>query len=160
MDENNKELKHKVLTLCLAVKGGEVLLGMKKRGFGEGRWNGFGGKLEEGESLVDSAKREMLEESGLLIEDLEERGRIDFHYLDTGKIMEVHIFNVLKYSGEPVETEEMRPQWFKLDEIPFDSMWADDPLWFPLFLDNKKFEGTIIFRNNDEMLSHEIIVLN
>ncbi|MFZ3054514.1 MAG: NUDIX domain-containing protein [Minisyncoccales bacterium] len=153
-------LKPKVLTLCLTLNDGEVLLGMKKRGFGEGRWNGFGGKVEKGETIAEGAKREMLEESGLLIEEMEERGWIDFHFMDTGKLMEVHIFDVLKYTGEPVETEEMRPQWFKLDQIPFENMWADDPYWFPLFLKKNKFRGRIIFKDNDEILSHELNVLN
>ncbi len=40
-----------ILTLCLIVDDGRILLGMKKRGFGAGRWNGFGGKVEEGESI-------------------------------------------------------------------------------------------------------------
>ena len=74
--------------------------------------------------------------------------------------MEVHIFHVLEYNGEPIETEEMKPQWFKLEEIPFESMWADDPYWFPLFLKKRKFKGMIIFKNMDEILSHELEVLN
>ena len=49
------------MTLCLVVKENTILLGMKKRGFGVGRWNGFGGKLHEGESIEDAAKRETLE---------------------------------------------------------------------------------------------------
>lgn len=149
-------LKPKVLTLCLTFKQNEVLLGMKKRGFGEGRWNGFGGKVEAEESIVDAAKREMAEESGLIVREMEERGHIDFHFMDTGKLMEVHMFEVLKYEGEPVETEEMKPQWFKVDEIPFHSMWADDPHWFPLFLKKKKFKGRIIFKDMDEILDCEL----
>lgn len=39
----------KLLTLCIVRKDSKVLLGMKKRGFGEGCWNGFGGKVTEGE---------------------------------------------------------------------------------------------------------------
>jgi hypothetical protein len=34
----------KILTLCIPIKNNKVLLGMKKRGFGVGRWNGFGGE--------------------------------------------------------------------------------------------------------------------
>ena len=60
-------MKNKLLTLVLLrdkVNGG-VLLGMKKRGFGVGKWNGFGGKVQEGESIRDCARRETLEECGL-----------------------------------------------------------------------------------------------
>ena len=52
----------KVLTLCLILKDGKMLLGMKKRGFGMGNWNGFGGKVQEGETIEDATKRELLEE--------------------------------------------------------------------------------------------------
>lgn len=40
--------KRKVLTLLLIQQANKILLGMKKRGFGAGRWNGFGGKVETG----------------------------------------------------------------------------------------------------------------
>ncbi|MFA5431555.1 MAG: 8-oxo-dGTP diphosphatase [Candidatus Paceibacterota bacterium] len=150
-------LTPKILTLCLIKKEGMVLLGMKKRGFGEGRWNGFGGKVEEGETIINAAIREMREESGLRIEELEEKGLINFHFLDTGKLLEVHVFNVIKYSGDMIETEEMSPKWFNLDEIPFESMWADDIYWFPLFLKGNKFKGDFVFENNDKMLSHKVV---
>ena len=45
----------KPLTLLLLCDTNRVLLGMKKRGFGAGKWNGFGGKLERGESIYDAA---------------------------------------------------------------------------------------------------------
>ena len=155
-----RELKPRVMTLCLTLRGDEVLLGMKKRGFGEGRWNGFGGKVKEGEDIFDGARREMLEESGLIVKKIEERGHIDFHFMDSGKLMEVHMFEVLEYEGEPVETEEMRPQWFKTDSIPFESMWADDPLWFPLFLKGQRFKGRIIFKDNNEIIKSELDVID
>jgi 8-oxo-dGTP pyrophosphatase MutT (NUDIX family) len=41
---------------------GEVLLAMKKRGFGAGKWNGVGGKVQEGEDIVVAALREIKEE--------------------------------------------------------------------------------------------------
>lgn len=49
--------KVKVLTLALIRNQQRVLLGMKKRGFGQGLWNGFGGKVEEGETIKEAAKR-------------------------------------------------------------------------------------------------------
>lgn len=47
----------KLFTLIVVMNGDEVLLGMKKRGFGIGKWNGFGGKVEAGETIADSAIR-------------------------------------------------------------------------------------------------------
>jgi 8-oxo-dGTP diphosphatase/2-hydroxy-dATP diphosphatase len=152
-------LKPKILTLCLTRKESMVLLGMKKRGFGEGRWNGFGGKLEKGESIVEAAIRETREESGIKVEELEEKGVIDFHFLNTGKLLEVHVFNVLKYSGEAIETEEMSPRWFHLDEIPFESMWADDIYWMPIFFKGSKFRGKFVFEDNNKLLSHKIEIV-
>ena len=37
-------------TLSLLKKDNKILLGMKKRGFGEGKYNGVGGKLKENEN--------------------------------------------------------------------------------------------------------------
>ena len=48
---------NKVLTLAFIRETTRVLLGLKKRGFGEGRWNGFGGKVQTGESIELAAKR-------------------------------------------------------------------------------------------------------
>ena len=52
-----------VQTLGVVVDGDKILLGMKKRGFGEGKWNGFGGKVKEGETIEDALKRSAESES-------------------------------------------------------------------------------------------------
>lgn len=133
------------MTLCMVHQGNKILLGMKKRGFGAGQWNGFGGKLNEGESMHDAALREIQEEVGITPQDLDERGVLTFEFEQDPKVLEVHIFSVTKFSGEPVETEEMKPQWFDTDKIPFEQMWSDDQYWLPLFLQGKKFKGTFLF---------------
>ena len=48
---------NKVLTLLFVRSLDKILLGYKKNGFGEGRWNGFGGKVEIGETIEAAAKR-------------------------------------------------------------------------------------------------------
>ncbi len=135
----------KLMTLCVIHKGEQVLLGMKKRGFGAGRWNGFGGKLEAGETIEQAALREVREEVGLELLDLKELGVIEFDFESEPKILEVHIFKATSYKGEPIETEEMRPEWFNISEIPFKQMWSDDGLWFPYLLENKKFAAKFLF---------------
>lgn len=135
----------KVLTLCMIIQDGRVLLGMKKRGFGAGRWNGFGGKVQDGESVQDAAKREVLEETGIIPLEFKERGFIEFDFEDGTKSVEVHIFEVTKFEGEPIETEEMKPEWFDLDKIPLDQMWAADREWLPLFFEGKNFKGRFLY---------------
>ena len=58
----------KLLTLVFLREGEKVLLGMKKRGFGEGKWNGFGGKVEAGETIIEAAAREVKEECGYIVQ--------------------------------------------------------------------------------------------
>ncbi len=147
----------KILTLCLIKKDKQILLGMKKRGFGTGKWNGFGGKLNEGENIEGAAKRELFEESGLMAINIEKIGTLDFIWQHKKEeIWEVHIFTVTDFSGQPIETEEMKPQWFDINHIPFETMWPDDIYWFPLFLENKKFEGKFLFDEHNSILDHNI----
>lgn len=61
--------EYKKTTVVFPIQGDTILLGMKKRGFGANWWNGFGGKLESGESYEASAVRETNEEVGLIIEE-------------------------------------------------------------------------------------------
>ncbi|MEK7139021.1 MAG: NUDIX domain-containing protein [Patescibacteria group bacterium] len=67
-------------TLCLLLKEKEILLAMKKRGFGAGKWNGVGGKVDEGETVKLAATRELNEEIGVSVkeEHLEDVGNIKF----------------------------------------------------------------------------------
>ena len=129
---------------------------MKKRGFGEGRWNGFGGKVSPGETIEDAAKREVQEEAGIKIADLYKLGVIEFEFKGNPEVIEVHIFKSGDFSGEPTESGEMKPRWFHIDEIPFDTMWPDDIHWLPFFLQGKRFKGRFLFGEADVILEKEL----
>ncbi len=148
-------MRAKVLTLCLWREPTRILLGMKKRGFGAGRWNGFGGKVQENETIEEAARREMQEEASLDIIAMERVGVLLFDFVGDEVQLEVHVFRVDAATGEPTESEEMRPQWFDLDVIPFDRMWPDDKIWFQPFLAGKKFRGSFAF-DGDDMTDHEL----
>jgi 8-oxo-dGTP diphosphatase/2-hydroxy-dATP diphosphatase len=153
-------MNRKLLTLAFAIEDGRILLGMKKRGLGKGRWNGFGGKVQDGESIAAAAKRETAEECGIAIMEMEKVGIHEFEFeSERGTILEVHVFRITRFAGTPVETEEMCPHWFSLQAIPYDDMWADDRYWLPLFLAGKKFRTKILFGGNDSVLEQEIRVV-
>jgi 8-oxo-dGTP diphosphatase/2-hydroxy-dATP diphosphatase len=130
---------------------------MKKRGFGAGRWNGFGGKVQKGETIEKAAKRELQEEAGVVAKKIERLGIVDFEFRNNSEILEVHIFKGHGIEGKLQESEEMKPRWFHINEMPFEKMWPDDKHWFPLFLEGKKFRGKFLFDENDNILNMNLI---
>ena len=156
----------KALTLCIVHELSEgisgqsrVLLGLKKRGFGAGRWNGFGGKVEAGETVEDAARREVNEEAGIKVSDMDRVGHIEFEFVGEPDTLEVNVFKAVSFSGEPREGEEMKPRWFSVDEIPFEDMWPDDRYWLPLFLEGRKFKGRFLFEGHDKILESDLEIV-
>ncbi|MFC1612903.1 8-oxo-dGTP diphosphatase [Patescibacteria group bacterium] len=144
----------KISTLLIIHKNNQILLGMKKRGFGEGKWNGFGGKLQENESIQSAAIRETMEEANIEPLNISKRAVFNFMFEGDSDILEVHLFTTDQYDGEPIETEEMRPKWFNVSDIPFSLMWPDDKHWMPLLLQGKNFQGDFYFKDDKTMLCH------
>lgn len=136
----------KVATILYCLSDGQVLLGMKKKGFGEGKWNGFGGKVGPDESIEDAARREMLEESGVLVapDALRKVAHLTFHFGDT-PMFDGHVYTAEAWAGEPIETDEMRPEWFPLEALPWDDMWPSDAFWLPQVLAGETLRGTCRF---------------
>jgi 8-oxo-dGTP pyrophosphatase MutT (NUDIX family) len=124
----------------------EILLGMKKRGFGTGKWNGFGGKIEAEETAEEGAIRELEEESSLIVaaENMLPKGYLVFNMKESRKIMKVHVYESWVWSGHEAESDEMRPQWWREDSIPFELTWLDDRYWLPLLLKGKSFTGRLV----------------
>jgi 8-oxo-dGTP pyrophosphatase MutT (NUDIX family) len=146
-------------TLCLLVResqeGKELLLAMKKRGFGIGKWNGVGGKFdpEKGDkNIVDAAIRETEEEIGVRVKELKKSAILDFFFpYQEEWNQSVHVFLVDDWEGEPRESEEMRPKWFKLKDVPFEEMWEDDKFWLPHILGGRKIKAKFIFEEGEKI---------
>lgn len=120
----------KKTTLCYPIHNGRVLLAMKKRGFGAGKWNGAGGKVRGDETVEGACRRETFEETGVMVGALEYRGMITFRFpARPDWDQECHVFVTSDINGEPIETDEMRPAWFAQDCLPFTEMWEDDCYW-------------------------------
>ena len=132
---------------------------MKKKGFVAGKWNGFGGKVNENEGIEDAAIREMREESGVAINSAEKLAELIFVFPHKKEWDQtVHVFVADEWSGEIMESDEMHPEWFDFSEIPFDRMWADDSYWLPLVLQNKNIKARFVFKEDNETIErHEIL---
>lgn len=141
-------MKTATLLFPISEDGTRVVLAMKKKGFGAGRYNGVGGKVEAGESVVAGAIREAEEEIGIRVDEsaIMPRGEITFTF-DTKPEWDihVHIFVAREWDGEPRETDEMAPEWFPMDAIPFDKMWIDDIEWLPRVLGGEGVVGAFRF---------------
>jgi len=154
---NKKADKLRDSTLCFLVKEDKVLLAMKKRGFGKGRWNGVGGKLNDKETIRQAAIRETKEEIDVSVKQIEKIAVLDFYFPQNQEWnQKVSVFMAKKWDKEPLETEEMAPKWFKQDKLPFESMWPDDVYWLPLVLKGKKVKAEFLFGENDILLDYKV----
>jgi len=138
-------------TICLLRREGQILLAMKKRGFGVDKWNGVGGKQQDNEDIDITAVREAEEEIKVKInpQNLEKIATFKFYFPYKPEWdIKVHFYFCYKWEGDPEETEEMKPQWFDLDKIPYEEMWVDDIHWLPRALKGEKLKGEFYFNKN------------
>lgn len=86
-------------TVCFVLDHARqrLLLGLKKRGVGVGKYNGFGGKLEAGETAREAAARELWEESGIIVipDSLQPMGHVFFPHAQ----QKMHVFIVTAWQG-------------------------------------------------------------
>ena len=146
------------VSLCFLIKGNEVLLALKKRGFAAGKWNGSGGKANpKDKDIKATAKRETFEETTVLVKKLKKVGILNFWFENqTDWNQQVVVFITREWTGTPTETEEMAPKWFNISSLPFDKMWEDDVFWLPKVLSGKIVEGNFLFDENQKMLEHKV----
>jgi len=102
---------------------GEVLLGLRQGAHGEGEWSFPGGHLEFGETIFETAKREVKEEVDLDISEFELISVADeMRYIKTDNKHYLNIGIKAVYKGgepklmEPDKCKEWR--WVSLDELP------------------------------------------
>lgn len=130
----------------------ELLLGYKKKGeIGAQTLNGPGGKQEPGETLQECAVRETYEEVGITIDpdDLHEVAHILFH---AGGIPDfaVTVYHAYAFVGTPIETADMVPGWYSVDELPFDRMLESDREWFARAITGVPFRANVFYRGRAE----------
>lgn len=137
------------------MRHGEILLAMKKRGFGEGLWNGAGGKQQHRESINQTAIRETQEEIGVTAVSFDKVAELHFSYLE-GEEMLVSAYLCFEWVGEPRESEEMKPRWFKIESIPYEKMWPDDKHWLPRVINGEKLKAKFSYDANNLIVDYAL----
>lgn len=153
----------KIATLGIVIHNGKLLLGEKKKGeIGTGVLCGPGGKLDPDETLPECMIRETREELAIELDPaslelvayiLFHRGRMRFAFFNKilnffGLRSSVPDFGVFVYrarilSGELVETEDMIPQLYPLDNLPLEQMYEADRHWLPKAISGEKFHANV-----------------
>ena len=152
-------------TLVFLIKRSEgkisqILLAMKKRGFGMNRWNGAGGKVEPGETIEQAAKREVLEEISVDVSELNKIAELIFIFSDNPSWDQlVSVYFSEEWAEEPQESEEMRPQWFSVSDIPYNDMWPDDKFWLPQVIAGELVKASFTFGKNDSVDAQEVNIV-
>lgn len=138
-------------TVTFLLREAEVLLGLKKRGFGQHYLLGIGGKVEQGETIEEAARREVAEEIAVQVCSLQKVGVLTFffpHIADRSWDQRIHVYTTTMWEGEPHESEEIRPAWYQRGKIPYEQMWDDARYWLAHILDGQYLEGTFVYNQD------------
>ena len=145
----------KLVTIIFLVTPTKVWLAKKKEKIGAGLYFGYGGKVEDNETIIQSAIRETKEESSVIVypRDLRHMTVIDF-YTENTHLFRGHIFLATRWVGEPTETEEMgSPVEFARAEekLPLNEMLPGDKLWVPTVIAGFLIPPGGFVRHNESM---------
>lgn len=155
-------MTEKICTLLFLRKDNKILLAMKKRGFGSDLYNGVGGKIEANETIEQALLRETQEEIKVTPMHYWKVAEHNFVQQDQPEPWRIymHVYFCDEWHGEPTETDEMRPEWFEIEDIPYGTMWADDEFWLPQVLAGNKVYGEFTFDEHNSLLSHQVEVVD
>lgn len=110
-----------------------------------GKYNGLGGKQERDESVADCMRRELREEAGIEVEEMQLRGTINWtNFGPKGEDWLGFIFVITRYSGEVwTQNAEGSLSWVKITDLPKLPMWEGDRHFLPLVFDEdpRPFHG-------------------
>lgn len=158
--------KVKKSTVGFIIKDRKICLGMKKVKYGIGKWNGAGGKVGDLEEFKDETfengmVREMKEEFDINVVEMDKVGEIVYLVDGVAGCEYSKVYFITKWDGEPSESNEMKPKWFEINEMPYDNMWDGDKIWLPELLSDRKIKAVFAFDSDEsKILSYKMEDLN
>lgn len=151
-------MKKVEMTLAYFIQNDKILLPLKKKKIGIGKHNGVGGRLEENETHEQAMIRECMEEVGLQPIEYEYVAELSFSRIvnDEINVAVVYTYVCRSWSGTLIETDEMKPYWFDINNIPYDKTMDGDKYWLPLVISGKSIVASFDLDENYVTLNHNI----
>lgn len=146
-------------TLCYIEKDEKYLMlhrTKKENDENHDKWIGVGGKFEGGESPYDAARREILEETGLIAEKLNYRGIVTF-VSDIYGTEYMHLFTCKNFSGElSDECTEGELEWIDKSAVYSLPIWEGDKIFFKLLEERETFFSLKLIYRGENLESYVI----
>ena len=149
----------KISTLCYIKQNNQTLMLhriKKENDIHKNKWNGLGGKLEPGESPEDCVKREVFEESGLIIESPNLHGVITFPKFDGIDDWIVFVYTANNFDGNLIECDEGKLDWVSDDQLLNLNLWEGDKIFIPWLTQNKFFSAKFIY-DKKKLINYDVI---
>lgn len=131
---------------------GKVLMlfrNKKENDMNEGKWIAPGGKCEEGESPLDCAIREVMEETGYLCHEPRYRAVVEFHNdIYPSEVMHIFTCDSFEMACEPV-SDEGTLEWIDKDEILELNLWEGDRYYLKEMMKRKDFFTMKLYYSKD-----------
>lgn len=140
--------------VCYFINNDQVLLIHRKKvtdGLGQDTVSGIGGKIGdipefENETPEQALVRECQEEIGLTPTQFRNQGRVRFIWeTKPNWNMDIDVFVVTEWMGEPTETEVAKPVWHPINKLPLDLMWDDNQYWVPEVLAKEPIDAIYLY---------------
>lgn len=143
-------------SLVYVRRNGETLMIHKQRGAQKGKWNGLGGKFEPGETPEQCARRELLEEAGLVADRLTLKGFLTFPLFDGEDDWYCFVFTCGAFRGEPRSSDEGELHWVPDEAIGDLDIHEGDRVFLPWLDQDGIFSAKLEYRKG-RFVGHDVV---
>ena len=128
----------------------------KENDMHKGKWNGLGGKMEDGETPEECIIREVYEESGLTIQDPTLKGILTFPQFDGNNDWLAFVFSAHTFTGELIDSDEGVLEWVDNEKLLDLNLWPGDKIFLPWVDGDRFFSGKFIYENK-QLIDHHVV---
>ena len=153
----NSDMKN--TTLCYIENDGKYLLihrVKKANDMNKDKWLGVGGKFENAETPFDCARREILEETGLVVNNINYRGLVTFVSNEYGTEY-MHLFHADSFEGVLIDDcPEGNLEWIDKNRVFDLPLWEGDKIFLDLISKDVPFFSLKLVYEGDRLISHTL----